>query len=108
MPNLLKQTAIAHSMIQVARPRSVLDKEFSSKWLISHLHKLGFSISPDEVQKYKQSFVVSDGKEITQEIEEAGPSEVNTTGELDVTYDKAFAQWLADNVDHSIITLAGK
>ena len=79
MPNLLKQTAIAHSMIQAARPRSVLcpipfglgvqlDKEFGSKWLISHLHKPGFSISPDEVQKYKQSSVVSDDKETTQEI----------------------------------------
>ena len=112
-------------MIQVARPRSVLcsipfrlgvqlDKEFSSKWLISHLHKLGFSISPDEVQKYKQSSVVSDGKEITQEIEEvdeieeAGPSEVNTTGELDVTNDNAFAQWSGDNVDYNSITLIGK
>ena len=61
MPKLLKQTAIAHSMIQAARARSVLchipfglgvhlDKEFGSKWLISHLHKPGFSISPDEVQ----------------------------------------------------------
>ena len=41
--------------------------------------------------------VVCDGKETTQEIEkadeieEAGPSEVNTTGELDVTNDNAFA-----------------
>ena len=60
LPNLLKQTAIAHSMIQAARSRSVvcpipfglgvqLDKEFGSKWLISHLQKLRFSISPDEV-----------------------------------------------------------
>ena len=82
MPNLLKQTAIAHSMIQAVGPRSVLcpipfglgvqlDKEFSSKWLISHLRKLGFSISPDKVQKYKQSSVVLDGKENTQEIEKA-------------------------------------
>ena len=125
MLNLLKQTAIAHSMIQTARPRSVLcpipfglgvqlDKEFGSKWLISHLHKLGFSISPDEVKKYKQSSVVSDGKETTQgiekadEIEEAGPSEFSTTGELDVTNDNAFAQWSADNVDHNVIILTGK
>ena len=125
MPNILKQTAIAHSIIQVARPRSVLypipfgfgvqlDKESDSKWLISHLHKLGFSISPDEMQKYKQSPVVSDGKETTQEfeqaneIEEAGPSEVNTTGELDVTNDKAFALWSAGNVDHNIVTLTRK
>ena len=125
MPNLLKQTAIAHSMIQAARSRSVvcpipfglgvqLDKEFGSKWLISHLHKLGFSISPDEMQKYKQSPVVSDDKETTQEfeqadeIEEAGPSEVNTTGELDVTNDNAFALWSADNIDHNIITLTRK
>ena len=125
MPNLLKQTVIAHSMIQAARPRSALcpilfglnvqlGKEFDSKWLISHLHKLTFSISPDKIQKYKQSPVVSDDKDTTQEIEEAdeieeaGPSEVNTTGELDVTNDNAFAHWSADNVDHNIITLTGK
>ena len=125
MPNLLKQTAITHSMIQAARLTSVLcpiplglgvqlDKEFGSKWLISHLHKLGFSILPDEVQKYKQSSVVSDGKETTQEIEKAneieevGPSEVNTTGELDVTNYNAFAQLSADSVDHNIITLTGQ
>ena len=60
------------------------------------------------MQKYKQSPVVSDGKETTQEIEEAGPSEVNATGELDVTNDNAFAQWSADNVDRNIITLIGK
>ena len=66
------------------------------------------------MQKYKQSSVVSDDKETTQqieeadEIEEARPGEVNTTGELDVTNDNAFAQWPADNVDHNIITLTGK
>ena len=82
--------------------------------MISHLQKLGFSISLDEMQKYKQSPVVSDDKETGQEfeqadeIEEAGPSEVNTTGELDVTNDNAFALWSADNIDHNIITLTGK
>ena len=125
MPNLLKQTVIAHSMIQAARPRSALcpilfglnvqlGKEFDSKWLISHLHKLTFSISPDKIQKYKQSPVVSDDKDTTQEIEEAdeieeaGPSEVNTTGELDVTNYNVFAQWSDDNVDNNIITLTKK
>ena len=78
--------------------------------MISHLHKFGFSISTGQVQKYKQSSVVSHGKETTEqtedadEIEEAGPSKVNTTGELDVTNDNTFAQWSADNVDHNIIT----
>ena len=125
MANLLKQTTIAYSMIQAARARLVLCpipfglgvqlyKEFGSKWLISHLHKLRFSISLDEVQKYKQSSVVFGGKETTQEIEEAdeieeaGTSEINTTGELDVTNDNAFAKWSADNLDHNIITLTGK
>ena len=66
------------------------------------------------MQKYKQSSVVFDGKDTTQEteeadeIEEAGPSKVNPTGELDVTNDNTFAQWSADNVDHNIITLTGK
>ena len=66
------------------------------------------------MQKYKQSSVVFHGKETTQqikeadEIEEAGPSKVNTTGDLDVTNDNTFAQWSADNVDHNIITVNGK
>ena len=82
--------------------------------MISHLHKLTFSISPDKIQKYKQSPVVSDDKYTTQEIEEAdeieeaGPSEVNTTGELDVTNYNVFAQWSDDNVDNNIITLTKK
>ena len=116
MPNLLKQTAIAHSVLcPILFGLDIqLGKEFDSKWLISHLHKLAFSISPDKMQKYKQSSVVSDDKDTTQEIEEAdeieeaGPSEVNTTGELDVTNYNVFAQWSDDNVDHNIITLTRK
>ena len=67
--------------------------------MISHLHKLGFLVSRDEVQKYKQSSLVSDDKETTQvieeaiEIEEVGPSEVNITREFDVTNDNAFAPY---------------
>ena len=122
MPNPLKQTSIGHSIIQAARPRSIicpiqfglgvqLDRAFGSKWLISHLHKLGFSISPDEVQRFKHSAVVSDAAEAN-ENEEAEKSDEMETNTIDQPGDRndrnTFVQWSADNVDHNIVTLTGK
>lgn len=54
--------------MQSSRPRSVItptlfgvgvemDHVFGSKWLINELSHLGFSISYDEVTKYKQSVI---------------------------------------------------
>ena len=122
MPNLLKQTSIGHSIIQAARPRSIicpiqfglgvqLDRAFGSKWLISHLHKLGFSISPDEVRRFKHSAVVSDAAEANEnkEVEESDEMETNTIDRPGDRNDhNTFVQWSADNVDHNIVTLTGK
>ena len=66
----LKQTAISHAIVQAARPRSVispvlfgvgvtLDHLFGSKLLLTILSKLGFSITSDEVTRFKQSVVSS-------------------------------------------------
>jgi hypothetical protein len=67
----LKRLAISHAIIQAAKPRSAislilfgvgvsLDHAFGSKWLVEMLSKLGFSISYDEVNRYKQSVVQLD------------------------------------------------
>ena len=64
----LKQNSIGQSIIQAAWPRSVItpilfglgiemDHVFGSKWLISELAHLGFSITYDEVVRYKQSVI---------------------------------------------------
>ena len=88
--------------MQAARSRSVLcpillglgvemDHTFGSKFLVYELAKLGFSVSYDEVIRYKQSVVLA-----TDPDHISGPA-----------YPNAFTQWVADNVDHNIRTLGG-
>ena len=96
----LKQLAIGHSLMQAARPRSViapvlfglgvsLDHNFGSELLLKLLSRLGFCVSYDEVCRYKQSVLQGHGED-----------------ELDCFPD-AFTQWAADNVDHNVATLDG-
>ena len=70
----LKQISIGQSIIQAARPRSIItpvlfglgiemDRVFASKWLINELAHLGFSITCDEVVRYKQSVFQSETPE---------------------------------------------
>jgi hypothetical protein len=98
----VKQLAISNCIIQAARPRSVispllfgvgveLDHMFRSKWLINQLARLGFSISYDEVTRYKQS--VLQEKQVNQDVQ---------------SFPSSFTQWVGDNVDHSIATLDGR
>jgi len=67
----VKQNSIGHAFVQASRPKSVIapimfgigmemDHVFGSKWLINELSHLGFSISYDEVVKYKQSVIQSE------------------------------------------------
>ena len=99
----LKQNSIGQSIIQAARPRSVItpvlfglgiemDHVFGSKWLINELARLGFSINYDEVVRYKQSVIQSETLEI-----------LLTEYPFDT-----FIQWAADNVDHNVATLDGQ
>ena len=67
-----------------------LENAFGSKWLINHLSRFGFSISADEVLRYKESAI-----ECTVHVQVQ-------------TKDDQFVQWVADNVDHNIVTLTGK
>jgi hypothetical protein len=63
-----------------------------SKWLVSQLSRLGFSVGPEEVSRYKQSVV--ENEKLTDVLNH------NFLGE--------FTQWMADNVDHNPATLDGK
>ena len=91
-----------HSIIQFARPRSVItptlfgvgiemDHVFGSRWLVNELSWLGFSISYDEVNRYKQSAIESESLD-------------NLLAEY---LPDAFTQWVADNVDHNVASLDG-
>ena len=68
------------------------EKVFGSKWLITELNKLGFSISSNEITRYKQSVVFND--DISDYLKDVMPG--------------SFCQWSADNVDHNILSIDGK
>ena len=98
----LKQNSIGDSIIQSARPRSVItptlfgigvemDHVFGSRWLINELSQFGFSISYDEVNRYKQSVIQSESLESL----------------LMEYFPGTFTQWVADNVDHNVASLDG-
>ena len=98
-----KQVSIGQCIVQAARPRSVIapllfglgveaDPQTGHRWLVGELSRLGFSITSDEVTRYKQSVLQSDG--VGNEIPDFNSG--------------AFTQWVADNVDHNIATLDGK
>jgi len=75
----VKQIAIGHSIVQASRPRSVispvlfgigvsLDHVLASKWLLTFLSRLGFSITHEEVNRYKQSVVQADNTELPSKL----------------------------------------
>ncbi len=100
----LKQLSIGQCIVYALRPRSVippiplglaveLEHVFASKWLLGELNQLGFSVSYDEVKRYKQS-VIESNKE--------------ADAVLPAQYPGHFTQWVADNVDHNVATLDGR
>ena len=64
-----------------------------SKWLNDELYKLGFAVSYSEVKRFKQACVIN--QSIDEQIQR-------------LSSDTSFAQFIADNVDHNIVTLDGK
>ena len=61
----LKQQSISQSIFSAVHPRSVMplqlglavatDNRLSSKWLSNILHKLGFTVSYDELIRYREN-----------------------------------------------------
>ena len=99
IPSNVKQLNIGQCIAQASRPRSIIcpvlfglgvqvEKSFASKWLVNHLYRLGYSISYDEVLRFKHSVIDS--------------------SESPIPSDGSFCQWVADNVDHNQVTLTGK
>ena len=99
IPNRVKRTAIGHTIVSASRrnfnsPVLVglgveLDHCFGSKWLNNHLSRLGFSITNDEVRRFKQDIL-----ETGDPFPEIPPD--------------SFIQFSADNVDHNVRTIDGK
>ena len=100
--NPLKQASIGQYIIYAARPRSALPKillgsaieldlVFGSRWLLTEQSCLGFSLSTDEVVRYKQSVVVNESPNDSLNLLQG-----------------AFGQWSAGNVDHNVRLLDGQ
>ena len=99
IPAELKKTAIGHAIISASRKNLEsplllglwveLDHSFGSKWLNNHLSRSGFSVTNQEVRKFKEST-----------LEQYDP--------VDHIPGDHFVQWSADNVDDKIGTLDGK
>ena len=68
------------------------DHVFGSRWLIDEKSRLGFSISYDEVNRYKQPVIQSESFD-------------NLLTEY---FPGTFTQWVADNVDHNVASLDGQ
>lgn len=103
IPSEIRQTSIGHSIVQSARSKSVItpllfgvgvemDHVFGSRWLVEELFRLGFSVSYDEVIRYKQSVIQTESLD-------------NLLAEY---FPGAFTQWVADNVDHNVATVDGR
>ena len=99
----LKVASIGQAIIQSVQPRTYispillalsasLDSNFGSKWLINVLHKLGFALGYDEVIVHKQSVVKK------QDLDSFAM----------FPFPGHFTQWVADNIDHNIVTLNGE
>ena len=103
VPSRLKQLSLSQCIVQTTRPRTVIapipfgvgidiDKSTGCKQPITHLARLGFPVTPEEVSRYKQSAIEGmDDDESEQEELSSG-----------------YKQWVADNVDHNVATLTGK
>lgn len=100
----LKQSALSQALIQASRPQSIimpllfglgvqLDHEFGSKFLLQVLSRLGFSVSYDEVTRFKMS--------VMQSHSDAADADDH------VAADVSFAQYVADNIDHNMCTIDG-
>ena len=64
-----------------------------SKWLNDELYKLGFAVSYSEVKRFKQACVIN--QSIDEQIQR-------------LSSDTSFTKFIADNIDHNIVTLDGK
>ena len=71
IPNQVKVVSIGQCIVSAAKPRSSLpavlfglgvevDEEIGSRWIIEERYRFGFSVSYDEVKRFKQSVVLDE------------------------------------------------
>ena len=100
VPETVKRSSICQCVIKASRSLTALppllfglgiecDHGSGSKWLVSELFKLGFSISNSKVNGFKKLVV---------------PNQPMRNSAA-YSYPKVFTQFVGDNVDHSIRTL---
>ena len=100
VPNVKQQISIGQCITKAAKPRSFLppvlfglgvemDHMFGSRWLIDELFRLGFSMSYNEVNRFRQAVVQSES------IEQLLPE----------TFPGSFSQWVAGNVNHNLASI---
>ena len=101
VPNEVKQASIGQVTIKAVKPTSYtpplllglgveLDNLFASKWLINELSHLGFSISYEDITRYKHSVIACEKEGIENLL------------------DGKFTQWIGDYIDHNVRTIDGK
>ena len=97
----LKSVALGHAIVQGTRPRSVISPilfglgvefhhMFGSEWAVNQLHSLGYSVSYDEVTRFRQSVIQN-----------------QTIDSLPSPPYPVLTQFGADNVDSNVKTLDG-
>ena len=95
-----KVASIGQYIMQAIRPRTItaplqpglgvqMHHHFASRFLVNTLHEHGFACSYADVMKYEQSAAVAQGTEIPGFTEEH------------------HLQYVADNVDHSVVAIDG-
>ena len=96
----VKKISLGHCIVQASRPRSVIapvlfgvgvsvDHKVGATGLLQMLSRLGLSVSPDEIIRFKQSVV---------QMDDDG---------LPASGSEYFTQWSGDNVDHNVATVDG-
>ena len=101
VPNEVEKACIGQAIIKAVKPTSYipplllglgveLDNLFASKWLINELSHLGFSISYEDITRYKHSVIASEKEGIENLL------------------DGKFAQWIGDYIGHNVQTIDGK
>ena len=97
----IKEVSIGHAITQEDQPKSVispilfglgveLHHQYGSEWLIRHLNTLGFSVSYDEVSRFRQSVVLD------QSLEKLSPPAF-----------PVLSRYGGNNIDDNIKTLTG-
>lgn len=102
-----KQSAISQCIVQAARPTLTLmplllgvtlsiDHLSGSKELVTEVARLGLCLSYDELRRFKQSVVAEEPVEDAVDLEMASG------------FGDTMTHFVADNVDHNVITLDGR